>query len=281
MNEGPRRRRLRETQPVRPRKDFPLFPLLIVVILGGFGLGALISRGFQKPAATTTTSTTVAALPAQSPAASELPVATASGSPEATPSAKPSAHPTPHRVALTTAKPSPSPSAEPSRAAQPTASAAPTSNPATPKPVTAQPATPKPATPKPVAPKPITPKPITPKPVTPKPPTTKPAATPPPTGAGAAAATARSYLDALIRGDFASANTALGRGPDGTGFPEQEAVDRTSRINEVHTLSNGDGTYKIEIEVAGKKGTFYCTFQAARNEASAFFLSDHYCIRIQ
>jgi hypothetical protein len=49
----------------------------------------------------------------------------------------------------------------------------------------------------------------------------------------------------------------------------------------VHTLSNGDGSYKVEVEVAGAKGTFYCTFQAARNEASAYYLSDHYCVRIQ
>jgi hypothetical protein len=88
-------------------------------------------------------------------------------------------------------------------------------------------------------------------------------------------------LQALIRGDYASANTALGRGPDSTDFPERDSLDRTSHITDVHTLSNGDGSYKVEVEVAGAKGTFYCTFQAARNEASAYYLSDHYCVRIQ
>ena len=119
----------------------------------------------------------------------------------------------------------------------------------------------------------MTPKPVTPKPVTPKP--------APATAAGTAAATASGYLDALIRGDYAAANRALGRAPDQSDFPEREAVDRTSHITDVHTVSNGDGSYKVEVEVAGAKGTFFCTFQAKRNEAAAFYLDDHYCVRIQ
>lgn len=119
----------------------------------------------------------------------------------------------------------------------------------------------------------MTPKPVTPKPVTPKP--------APATAAGTAAATASGYLDALIRGDYAAANRALGRAPDQSDFPEREAVDRSSHITDVHTVSNGDGSYKVEIEVAGAKGTFFCTFQAKRNEAAAFYLDDHYCVRIQ
>ncbi|GAC1392378.1 MAG: hypothetical protein NVSMB31_10460 [Vulcanimicrobiaceae bacterium] len=127
-----------------------------------------------------------------------------------------------------------------------------------------------------------TPAPRTPAPRTPEPRTPTPRPTRPPelTGSAAAGQVARNYLSALIRGDFGAANTALGRGPDATGFPETDSIDRTTRITDLHTQSNGDGTYKVEAEIAGSKGTFYCTFVAAHNEA-AFYLSDHYCVRVQ
>lgn len=287
MNEGPRRRRPSEvrTTAAPVRGAFPLFPLLIVVVLAGFGLGALLSHQFAKTSTTTTTtaqSGTVATAPTTEPSQAPSPAATQSASPSqspspaASPSSKPSPHASPHRVALVTPSPQPSASSGASAQPKPNDTAAPTA--ASP---TAPARTPAPQTPKPATPKPATPKPATARPATPKPATPKPAPAAPVGPAATAAATARTYLDALIRGDYATANTALGRGPDQTDFPEREAIDRSSHITDVHTLSNGDGTYKVEIEVAGGKGTFFCTFQAARNEASAFYLSDHYCVRIQ
>jgi len=103
----------------------------------------------------------------------------------------------------------------------------------------------------------------------------------PSTGAAAAADVARTYLAALIRGDVRTANAALGRGPDNTDFSERAMLDARSRITDLHTTNNGDGTYKVEAEVAGSKGTFFVTMQVARNEANAYYISDHYAVRIQ
>lgn len=98
---------------------------------------------------------------------------------------------------------------------------------------------------------------------------------------GAAEQLARGYLEALMHGNRGAANAALGRGPDGTDFPEAAFVNARTRITDTHATPNGDGTYKVEIElVTPGNGTFFCTFQAAHNDVAAY-LSDHYCIRVQ
>jgi len=102
-----------------------------------------------------------------------------------------------------------------------------------------------------------------------------------PAGSAAAAAVARDYLLALMRGDTRSANTALGKPPSsGGGFEEQSFVDRQARITDLRTTSNDDGTYKVEAEVASSNGTFFVTFQVTRNEAS-YYITDHYAIKVK
>lgn len=266
MNEGPRRRRYREEpEPVKARGTFPLFPLFIVVILGGFGFGGLLFH-LRNQNAVTTTTTAAAPAPAATGVPTESPPTSAPPTAAPTPAATPKPHASPHRIALTT--PRPRPANKPS----PTASVAPTPVPSV-SPANKAPATPKPATPKPATPKPATHRPATAAP--------RPTPTPQLTGAAAAGELARSYLEDLMHGNRVAANTALGRAPDNNDFPELTMVDARSHITDVHTVPNGDGTYKVEIEVATPgNGTFFCTFQASRNEAT-LFLSDHYCVRVQ
>ncbi|MDQ6930273.1 MAG: hypothetical protein M3126_06380 [Candidatus Eremiobacteraeota bacterium] len=264
MNEGPRRRRLRETAPPETKNTFPLFPLFLVVILLGLGLGYLFSRVFAAPHKTVAQTTATVAAPTPEPVATETPspLATQSAAPAPSLAASPAPRATPHRVTLSSPAPKPVIKVTPSPSPGATATVSP--KPAPPTAAPRAPETPKPATPKPATPRPkaqIT-------------------ATPVAMG-GPAGQLARSYLDAVINGDPVSANRALGRAPDNGDFPEKAMLTRGSHVTSVHTTNNDDGSYKVEAEVDGPSGTVFCTFQTARSDIGGLYLSDHECIKVR
>jgi hypothetical protein len=255
MNGGGPRRRRRSIDEPGSGSRLPLFPLLVVVVLAGLALGALLSRHFNSgsPAVQQLGGTTRTAIPiaTTTPPRRPLPLQTGlSPAPRLSLSPAPSssapARHVPKRIALITPKP------PPMRA--PTATSIPLGAPVQP----ASRATPH------AAPQLVR------------------AATPlPPSGSDAAAAVARGYLQALMRGDSRSANSALGKPPSsGAAFDEQSFISPQSRISDLHATSNGNGTYKVEAEVASPKGTYFVTFQVARN-AAAYYITDHYAIKVQ
>jgi len=256
--DGPRRRRRSLDEPAQ-RGRLPLFPFFVVVVLAGLALGAFLSRHFNgaPPAAREVAGNLTTAAPragaTRSPGLRSPPRTAPSAASMQTPSSRPSpsasgaatARPAPHRVALITPKPHlivERPRGLP--AATPQRSAQPVLTPA-------------------------------------PPPTQRPVHTVQPSGSGSAEAVARDYLLALVRGDSRSANSALGKSPNsGTTFDEQSFIDRQSRITDLRTTNNGDGTYKVEAEVSSLKGTYFVTFHVARNDAS-YYITDHYAIKVQ
>ena len=90
----------------------------------------------------------------------------------------------------------------------------------------------------------------------------------------------RTYLGALIGGDTATANRLLNRAPDASVFPEQPVINKTSHVTSVRSTDNGDGTYKVEAEISGSNGNFYCTYQTAHGDAGTY-ITDNFCIRTQ
>lgn len=226
---------------------FPIFPLVLIVVLAGLLLGAVLAHFFRGRGA---------APPPSLPAVTVTPV----GSPSALPSLAPT--PTPTRAS----KPSPSPSLSPSPKAS--SSAAPTATPSA-KPTRAPRATEKPspklvvaATPRP---KPttrysvVTPVPLPVKPVPKPPPAVVPAmpTSAAHTDAGRAEAVVRSYLSALSRGDTGTARTFLANGSMPT---ESSFMDASAHINSLRESKNSDGTYAVAADVTTSKGEYYITF---------------------
>ncbi|MBV9972328.1 MAG: hypothetical protein JO135_03250 [Candidatus Eremiobacteraeota bacterium] len=109
------------------------------------------------------------------------------------------------------------------------------------------------------------------------------AATAPPSGgADYAAAVARDYLFALMRGDNRAANSTLGKPSSSLpNFPEQSFLSPTSHINGVHATPNADGTYRVEAEVASSNGTYFVTFQVRSSPGGAYYIAEHYAIKVQ
>ena len=255
MNDDRPRRRRRSIDEPASGGRLPLFPLFIVVVLAGLALGAFISQRFNGASRTP-----------------QFAIHTPTAAPPITP--KPI-----HRVALKPRstklprKPLPRPSAAPSSSASPLSRASAT----TPRPVhRVALRTPNPAAIKRAA-VPVTKS--APQPSSTAAPRPIPhAATPAPaSGADTAAAVARDYLSALMRGDNRAANSALGKSPNSLpDFAEQSFLTPSSHINSVHATANGDGSYKVEAEVASGKGTYFVTFQVSRN-----VITDHYAIRVQ
>jgi hypothetical protein len=252
-DDRPRRRRRSIDQPASGGR-LPLFPLFIVVVLAGLALGAFISQRFNG---TSRTPQFAIHTPAATPLITTTPI---------------------HRVAIKTppVKPSRIPLAKPSASAKASPSAMPlTTARATPRPVHRVALT----TPKPA--KPLV------APVVKSAPTVSPTAvarpiarTAPPapsSGADAAAGVARDYLSAVMHGDNRTANSALGKSPNSLpDFAEQSFLTPSSQINSVHATANGDGTYKVEAEVASSKGTYFVTFQVSRN-----VITEHFAIKVQ
>jgi len=254
--DGPRRRRRSIDQPATGGR-LPLFPLFIVVVLAGLALGAFLSRHFSGPSPMPQV---VVRTPAPSPLASaavkrllkKMPIIKPTPPlPTASPSAEPSTSASPrspraviHRVALTT----PKPQVEKKIAAAPAPSQAPVVHAAA------------------VTHAPLRIRSMYSAPLPPGDP---------------AAAVARDYLVAVIKGDNRTANSALGKSPNSLpNFAEQSFLDPQARITSLHTTNNGDGTYKVEAEVAATNGTYYVTFQVMKN-VSTYFITEHYAIKVQ
>lgn len=245
----------------------PLFPLVIVVILAGLLLGGVLAHffgGSNGAPKSVPTAMAVAPLPVESPPAATPPVlatstptlaprptASPTVMPSATPSVMPSipptprVRPTPKRVAsvATHVTPAHAPSATP---------AAPST--ATPIPVAHLPAAPKamPAASVAAAPKPVAEAP----------------------GDDRAAAIVRSYLNALARGDRATAAGYLAHGT-----PSEVFMDTSARIESIRSANLGT-EYKVTADVQTNNGEYYVTFTLAPGPAG-LQITDHYAIKPQ
>lgn len=208
----------------------------VVVVIGGWFLGQGLARVFNGPAQTKTAQSSP--LPIVTPVSSPSPIATAA---PVTPSPEPTKAPTarPVRTPAPTATPAPTPlvTATPVPTLAPTAppavaaTVAPTIAPVVA--VTASPAT------RTRAIQPI-------------------ARAVPPSSEPGATQTVRSYIDALRRGDPQSAALYLGNGS-----PDEDFIDQNMRISSITATPNGDGSYKVEVDMQTSKGEYFETFNVA------------------
>ncbi|PZR56682.1 MAG: hypothetical protein DLM50_07570 [Candidatus Meridianibacter frigidus] len=268
MTEPPRRTR-RSGYDGPAGKHLPILPLAIIVILAGLALGALaarfLGRSAEQPAATTAQPQNASAAPVPTaapetavppPKPSRSAVVVMLRTPGSLPANRASARATFHRIALATPKPSLSAVPAQSLNIPPTrrpsvASASVAVAPATPRvrPISARPPI--------AAPSPMSPSP-----------------------SESASNLARTYLTALMRGDRRSAAAALGQSPETSSLDESQFLDSSARITSVHTLPNGDGSYKVESEVTASKGTYFVTMQVS-HVGDGYVITDHHAIRIQ
>jgi hypothetical protein len=68
------------------------------------------------------------------------------------------------------------------------------------------------------------------------------------------------YIDALRRGDPAAASTYLGNGS-----PDESFIDAATRITSITSTPNGDGSYKVAVDMQTSNGEYYETFTVASN----------------
>jgi hypothetical protein len=262
LTEYPRRRRLDPEPP--KRGGIPIVPLVILVILGGLLLGKLLTQVFGAGAPVQT--------PSPRPSFTPLPEATATFAPTFTPTpigTPQAATPTPAPSAAATEAPksaaSPKVNATPAVASSP--SAAPGASPAVVKHVAK-------STPPPVIF------------VTPGAgrPTLAPAAqasvaaaaTPTPvliTGensADHATAIVRAYVNALARGDSATATGYLA-----SGLPSENFInpDVSVEITELHASASGSG-YAVNAQIVTSKGTYLASF-TLKNGPYGMQITDH------
>lgn len=249
---------------------FPIFPLVLIVILAGLLLGAVLAHFFRAHSA---------APPPPLPSVTVTPVP----SPSSLPSLLVTPTPSPRASATTLRSASPSPrasaSTEPSATPSPKATHTPR---ATQKPVAK--VTVKPlATARPVL-KPIihysvvTPVPSTLKPIAPKPPPAIAPAMPTAaahTDAGRAEAVVRSYLSAMARGDSGTARTFLASGMLPT---ESSFMNASAHIDSLRESKNADGSYAVAADVTTSKGEYYITFTVQVGPDSGT-ITDHTAIK--
>lgn len=199
----------------------------IVVIVGGWFLGQGLARVFNGPPKGESVAKAPTPLPIVTPPASASPAPTLE--PTAKPTEKPRREPTPTLAPSVAPEPSPTPT--PQVTIAPTQTAAPTPEP-TPAPTTT--------------------------PATTEQPTSAPAQAPAPAGESPAAHVVRSYINALRRGDPATASNYLGNGT-----PDESFIDSATHINSISSASNGDGSYKVEVDMRTSKGAYFETFTVA------------------
>ncbi|HEY9180025.1 MAG TPA: hypothetical protein VIO32_04860 [Candidatus Baltobacteraceae bacterium] len=240
-----RRRRINTPRPARRSRGNGINPWMltivaaIVVIAGGWFLGQALAHVFngsqknEQVAQAPTITPPVTALPSPSPAATQTPVPSPSAAPTAT--ATPAASATP--------KPAPKLSA----------SAAPTAPPATATPAATQKPTPA-QTATPVASAP-------PRRILPVGRRPEPTATPAAAAEGSAARVVRAYIDALRRGDPATASSYLGNG-----VPDESFITPSTRISNVSETRNADGSYKVEVDMMTGQSEYYETFTVASDK---------------
>lgn len=205
----------------------------IVVIAGGWFLGQALARVFNGPpkgqtvaqAPTPLPIVTPPSTPSAAPAVQATPSPTLKPVPTQAPSVAPEPSPTPTPKVIV----APSETAAPTPAPSSTAAATPTPAPtATPAATPTHEATAKPAEA-----------------------TAKPAEAP-------AAHVVREYIDALRRGDPATASTYLGNGS-----PDESFIDSSTHISSITSSPNNDGSYKVEVDMRTAKGEYYETFTVA------------------
>jgi hypothetical protein len=252
----PRRRRRNDEE--YGGRGLPLFPVVLVVILAGLLLGGALahflggSKGARQaaptkiavlpstaatPAPILTTPPAVTPAPKQSPTPTPLPT----GSPSAHPS--PAKAPTPfHRtVAAAPHKPSPKPSPTPRPhisyvAKAPAPSATSKSIAAAPGPASSSVGV---------------------------------------AGDDRAAALVRSYLEALARGDRATATSYLAHG-----LPNESFMNADSHIESIRSANVGAQQYRVTADVQTGSGEYYVTFTVEQGPAG-LQITDHYAIKPQ
>lgn len=207
----------------------------LVVIAGGWFLGQALARVFngapktEQVAQAPTTQPLVTPPPSASPAATIAPTPTATASQSPTPKPKPTPEPTPTATVKVITAPSETPSttAEPSPTAAPTATSTPTPATRRTQPIGRRP---------------------------------EPTETPAPAAQSEGSATriVRAYINALRRGDPAAASDYLGNGT-----PDEAFIDSGTRISSISESPNGDGSYKVSVDMQTGKGEFYETFTVA------------------
>jgi hypothetical protein len=216
----------------------------LVVIVGGWFLGQALAHAFNGPERSTTvaqrqepTPIAVTPLPSSSPAEATAPP---SAQPTQTPTSAPTEKPTPVHTAAPTPQPTTAPSVAPTHTATQAPAASPTQTPA--------------ALPAPVR----TSAPRKTEPVYRRPEPTPAAATTAPVVENSATGTVRAYIDALRRGDPQAAALYLGNGS-----PDESFIDSATRISSVSSTSNGDGSYKVEVDMKTSRGEYFETFVVA------------------
>lgn len=240
-----RRRRLTSNGPRRTSgKRSNVTPWLvtiaaaIAVIVGGWFLGQALAHILNPTERSTQvaqqpTPLSVTPLPSASPGgATATPLPSPSPTPKPTqkptekpsPTAKPLPTPTLAAVVVTTAPPTPA------QVATEAPTAAPTEAPRKVQPVTRRPET----TPAAAAQAPSTPE------------------------GDEASRTVRAYIEALRDGDPQAASVYLGNGSPDEGF-----IDSSTRITNVSSTRNSDGSYKVEVNMKTAQGEYYETFVVA------------------
>jgi hypothetical protein len=71
----------------------------------------------------------------------------------------------------------------------------------------------------------------------------------------------RAYINALRRGDPGTASTFLGNGS-----PDEAFIDSNTHITSISQSPNGDGSYKVSVDMQTAKGEYYETFTVASDK---------------
>jgi len=264
LKEPTRRRRSDDDAP--RGGGLPLFPLVLVVILAGLLLGGALAHFFGGTKTVSRASqTAVAALPSPaqtsqpplaSPSATGKAAALASPSaapPTITPSPRPAAAQTPRRVAARVVTEATSQARQPTNSI---ATDAPERQTATSLAVaTSHPA----ATPRPAAA--VRQAPTT-APAAPSQPVTVAAENPP-------VSVVRSYLQALQRGDRATATTYLA-----DGLPTETFVNSQAHIVSIASSSLSAHQYQVNADVQTPTGEYFLTF-TVQQDSSGLRITDH------
>jgi hypothetical protein len=257
MEEKPRRRTRRRAAGA---PTFPIVPAVLVVLVGGFFIGAALSLfgnrngGAQRPAAT--------------PGA---PLAAAVRSPAASEARKES--PTEHLAV--TKRPAtlivyPPATAAPLAAAAAVLSASPSPPSAASSPASVSATQVEPSSP-------------------PSPPEA-PAATPTPAGfndyadgdfARLSAGVVRAYLGALMRGDEESAYAAFGASPGdrGVSLSEQDYIDAKTQIVRVDARQTGTDAATVDVTLKTSKGPYFAQYFLKRSPNGAALITQHELIQ--
>ncbi|MGZ3503984.1 MAG: hypothetical protein ACXVAW_05415 [Vulcanimicrobiaceae bacterium] len=242
MNEPPRRRRSSGYTPGERNRGggFPLWPLLIVIVVLGFFIGGVLARFLGSPKI---------AMNQKTVQPTPLPTVQFTQPPSPTPSPEPTEPPLPSARPTVSALPSiaKAPKAV-AVAPTPTVAPAPTQSPtprATPEPTPAATPTPPPRRTEPIARKPE--------------PTTPPATAPPAPRAAptdASGSVVRSYINALANGNRTGAQQYLASGS----VDQDSFIDGSAEISNLRESRNSDGSSKVDVDLNTASGKYLITF---------------------